>query len=58
MTDHRRKELKEYADNLCLNQHGGTVPGKVILECLLVIEAQDEIIRALRRPAVAAPEKD
>ena len=58
LTEQELREYREYADSLCLVQHGGTVPGNLIRKLLLIIESQKSELQDLRMPMVAQPERE
>jgi hypothetical protein len=55
MTETRRLEIRDYAQALCMMPHGGSVPGRMLLE--LLTENQElretETVAVLRTPRLA-----
>lgn len=58
MTETRRQEIKDYAQALCMMPHGGSVPGRMLLELLTENQELRETIAVLRTPNVAVPERE
>lgn len=52
VTDQQIREAKEYGESLCLNQHGGEIPGRLILKLCVALSEANETIAVLRTPPV------
>ncbi len=53
MNETRHQEIKDYAQALCMMPHGGSVPGKMLLELLRENQELRETIAVLRTPSVS-----
>lgn len=58
MTETRFQEIKDYAQALCMMPHGGSVPGRMMLELLTENQELRETVAVLRTPNVAVPERE
>lgn len=50
MTPERKRQIREKAEGILLVGHGGAELGRVLLECLLEIEALESAVRRLQPP--------